>query len=246
MFALRLFLSLLLLFFINNCASQERILHDHGFWVGYITQAKISDKFSWWNDGHYMAGSFLVLRTGISYHIEKPYRMSFTAGYAKGSLVADLESPKFRTEHRPWVQSTLSYKSPRFDFFHRLRIEARFRQKIYLRTLLDEFNFNHRIRYMIQVRYPFGPVQSQQYYAVMSNEILFDQGNEIAKQFRLNQNRLSFGLGRRVNSVRLQLEYVNILFPPPEGRSWKMSHVARLITFWNFTLKKKSENQLKL
>jgi hypothetical protein len=236
----------LLIFFLLVCSctvgiSQNRIIHDQRLWLGYLTQAKISEKFSWWNDGHYMAGSFLVLRTGLTYHIEKPYRMTITAGYAKGSLVADIDNPGFRTEHRPWMQSTLSYKSTRFDFFHRLRIEARFRQKIFERALLDEFNFNHRIRYMIQLRYPFSRDQADFYYAVMSNEILFDQGNEIANNFRLNQNRVTAGFGRRMNAVSVQLEYVNMLFPPPEGRSWKMSHVVRMLVFWNFDLRRKRE-----
>jgi hypothetical protein len=223
----------------GHLSAQHVLRHDSRAWVGYISQSKVANKWSIWNDVHFMPGSFLVLRTGLTYLVEKPYRMSFTAGYAHGWLVPDIEGVRFRNEHRPWMQATMSYRKNRYDFFHRLRIEARFRQKIFARELLDEFNFNHRLRYMFQLRLPFTTDRDHHTYAVFADEILFDQGHEIQGNFRLNQNRVAIGIGRKIKNTSIQLDYVNILFPPPQDRAWKMTHVGRIMVLQNFDFSKK-------
>lgn len=204
-------------------------------WVGYLTQTKINNRFSLWNDAHFVPQRFLILRTGLTHHWKEP-KITTSLGYAYLWLFPTSSNLPTRHEHRPWGQTTLSHSISSFNIFHRLRYEARFRQKIVDAELLDEFNFNWRLRYLLQSKY-FINQQKKDFYIYASDELLFDQGNEIMNDFRLNQNRASLGFGYQLKNMTFQVGYMNILQPAPKTSELSVFHTFQLLVFHNFNLK---------
>ena len=206
------------------------------FWLGYITDLKFNDKWSLWNDTHWVPGSFFILRTGITKQFKKQ-GIKTTLGYGHLWAYPPSDKKTFRPEHRLWGQTTLSYghKKP-WRFLHRLRYEARFRGTIIDDFLINEFNFNYRFRYLFQTKLALNSSSNQQskWFLSASNEFLFNLGKEIKGDFRLDQNRISFGAGYEINNMTFQLAYVNQLIESNLDYSFRMNHNIQLLVFQNF------------
>ena len=234
---------LLLLTFISNLSNSQQITGEKGqIWVGYITQSKITDNISWWNDVHWVPESFGLARTGITYHFGKKNQMTTTFGYAFGKIYPPEGNETFRPEHRLWGQTTLSHKHTNFSFLHRLRYEGRFRGKIIEDHLQNEFNFNYRLRYLLQARYYFKNQKKGNFYLMASDEVLFNAGHEIKNNFRLDQNRISLGIGYQLKKMTFQLAYMNQMVESNANYTFKMNHNLQLLVFHNFDLRKKSSS----
>ncbi|MDO5615776.1 MAG: DUF2490 domain-containing protein [Cruoricaptor ignavus] len=224
--------------------AQNEMTHESQAWIGYITQSKVSNKFSIWNDAHLVPNSFLVLRTGGTYHfnLNEKLKGTTTLGYAHLWLYPAKNSDNpTRNEHRPWGQTTLSHSSGKFGFMHRLRYDARFRQKIENGELTDHYGFNWRFRYFLQARYKLNENKEKgtQLYLYSFNEILYDAGKEIKNDFRLNQNRFTIGVGYRFNpDFAVQIGYLNMLKKSPSNSSLTMAHTASIMVFHNFDFTK--------
>ena len=65
-------------------AQQKQVISQQQYWLGYMTSARLSEYYSWWNDVHFVEDGFIVARTGITRHL--PNRIDVTAGYAHGWL----------------------------------------------------------------------------------------------------------------------------------------------------------------
>ncbi|MBC8882713.1 hypothetical protein H9X57_02855 [Flavobacterium piscinae] len=61
----------LILLLSATSISQNKITENQQIWLGYITQTKLSNHLSWWNDAHWVPESFGLVRTGITYHFGK-------------------------------------------------------------------------------------------------------------------------------------------------------------------------------
>lgn len=222
--------------------SQNKITENQQLWFGYITQSKITDNLSWWNDVHWVPESFGLARTGITYHFGKKNQMTSTVGYAFGKIYPPEGNETFRPEHRLWGQTTLSHKHDDFSFLHRLRYEGRFRGKIIEDHLQNEFNFNYRLRYLLQARYYFKNQKKGKFYLMASDEVLFNLGDEIKNNFRLDQNRISLGGGYQLKKMTFQLAYMNQLIESNSSYTFKMNHNVQLLIFHRFDLRKKSDS----
>lgn len=232
---------LLLLTFISNLSNSQQITGEKGqIWVGYITQSKITNDLSWWNDVHWVPESFGLARTGITYHFGKKNQMTTTLGYAFGKIYPPEGNETFRPEHRLWGQTTLSHKHTNFSFLHRLRYEGRFRGKIIEDHLQNEFNFNYRLRYLLQARYYFKNQKKGNFYLMASDEVLFNAGHEIKNNFRLDQNRISLGIGYQLKKMTFQLAYMNQMVESNANYTFKVNHNLQLLVFHSFDLRKKS------
>lgn len=227
-------------FGFQNTISQNITSQDQRLWLGYITQTRLSESFSIWNDFHWVPDGFGVLRTGGSYHFNNKFNIITTGGYAYLWFYPPSGSGTGRPEHRPWGQTTASHRSHQFSFFHRLRYEARFRKNLIKEELQNEFNFNFRLRYLLQMRY-FFPKQTQtgKWFAMASDEILFNAGKEISDGFRLDQNRISIGIGYQYKNFTVQVAYMNQIIESPNAYTFNMNHNLQILMFHNFDFRKK-------
>lgn len=205
-------------------------------WGGYITDLKFNDNWSMWNDTHWVPNSFFILRTGITKHWKKQ-RIRTTAGYAHLWAYPPKPNKTFRPEHRVWGQTTWTHgeRQP-WGYLHRLRYEARFRGTIVDDYLLNEFNFNYRLRYLFQVRYFLDREHDNKldWFLTASDEVLFNVGHEIQNYLRLDQNRISVGAGFQYENLTIQLAYVNQLIESNIDYSFRMNHNLQLLIFHNF------------
>ena len=238
----KILLILTLVFFIQKSYSQEDFIYENQVWVGYITDTKISDRMSIWNDAHYVPESFLILRTGATYRFKYNEKVtgSTTLGFARLWLYSRNEVTPTKNEYRPWGQTTASFSLHKFRITNRLRYDARFKQRMVNNVLLDEFEFNWRWRYFLMATYPISKntEKNTEWYAYSYNEILFDSGKNITNGFRLNQNRFTLGIGYKFENMKIQLGYINMIKNPPVSGNKIMANTAMLMVFHNFDLRK--------
>lgn len=235
-------INLLFLFIGRESFSQNKITENQQLWLGYITESKFSESFSWWNDAHWVPESFFIVRTGLTFHFGEKYKMTSTLGYAHAWIYPTEGNSTFRPEHRPFGQTTLSHPIKSFRIFHRLRYEARFRGLIIEDHLQNEFNFNYRFRYLLQARYFFKDQEKGKFYLMASDEILFNAGHEIKDNFRMDQNRISLGIGYQINKITFQVAYMNQMVESNTSYTFRMNHNLQLLVFHNFDLRKKTSS----
>jgi hypothetical protein len=227
---------LLLLFFTTKNQAQRLITQqEQQIWLGYLTETKFNQHWSWWNDAHWVPGSFGIVRTGITKAWNKP-KIKTTVGYAFLMIYPPNGLTTYRPEHRPWGQTTLSHGSKPWSYFHRLRYEGRFRRTIIDDYLQNEFNFNFRLRYLFQARCFLNqePDANYKWFLMASDEVLVNIGKEIKDGIRLDQNRISIGAGVLFKNTTIQLAYMNQLIESNTTFNFRMNHNLQLLVFQNF------------
>lgn len=236
----RLFSLFSLLLLISTSKAQKITSHDERVWLGYITQSRVSNRFSLWNDAHWVSRGFGIVRTGLSYHFNNKPNIITTVGYAHLWIYPAPGKETFRPEHRAWGQTTATHKYSELNFFHRLRYEARFRRTIVDDHLMNEFNFNYRTRYLFQTKYNLtrNKEATQKFYGLISDEVAYNFGREVKNGFRLDQNRVSLGAGCAIKNISLQLAYLNQLQELATSNSFAMNHHLQFLVFHNFDFRK--------
>jgi hypothetical protein len=221
--------------------SQLSETENEQLWLGYLTQSKISKNYSLWNDTHWVPDNFYIIRTGLTYHFENKLKTTTTLGYALAWFYPTEGNETFRLEQRIWGQTTSVHTNATLNFFHRFRYEARFRKTIIDDRSTANYNFNYRLRYLFQMRYNFKaqPQTDNRFYAVTSDEIMFNAGEEITNNFRLDQNRLSLGMGYQTKNMTFQLAYMKQLILSNTTDTFKGNNNLQLFIFHNFDFTKK-------
>ena len=230
------FIYILALYFICDSYAQLPITSPgNRFWIGFITDTKIDDQWSVWNDAHWVPDGFGIVRTGLSYKF-KDSNIKTTLGYSFLLQYPAEEGKSFRPEHRPWGQTVFAHKNVKWAFLHRLRYEARYKKIMFEEELQNEFNFNYRLRYLFQTKYflPNSRDKDNKWFLMMSDEILFNIGDEIKNNFRLDQNRMSLGGGLQIKKMTFQLAYMNQMIENSQIYEFKMTHNLQLLIFHNF------------
>lgn len=211
---------------------------NNQYWLGYMTSTRISDKYSVWNDFHLVPEGFAVVRTGLTRNFPKA---SITGGYAflwlpPGSGNTSLT----RLEHRPWgqVQFTLPV-SGRISVIQRVRYDARFREKVAHGEVVDGYNFNHRVRFLVTVKRVLNddPSKTVKPYVSLSNEVLLNFGKEVSYN-TFDQNRLSLAVGMQTPKTQYQLGFMNRFVQTGPAR-YTLNHTVVLWVTQKFDLQKK-------
>ncbi len=208
------------------------VAHQSQLWLGYLTSQRLTDRFSLWNDFHFVPQGFYVLRTGLTLHHRE--RISLTGGYAYLGLPAGLTRDLKRPEHRPWGQVVAT--APLLGDWHwlfRLRYDARFRRRIAQGELLPGYGFNHRIRLLTQFRRDFPQwtfTQDVVPFAAISNEVLLNAGREIVYN-QLDQNRFTVAIGARRRGLQVQTGYMHRFVQLPAGDQQVVNHT---LVVWMF------------
>lgn len=207
-------------------------------WLGYMTQLRVSDTYSLWNDFHLVPEGFYVLRTGLSYHFNE--RVTATAGYAflglpVGTLTQDLK----RQEHRPWGQLVVNVPiAPNWSFTHRFRYDMRFRRNVADGQLASGYELTHRPRFLFTLRRNLPALRfgEQLPYVSFGNEVLLNFGSHVVFN-RMDQNRVTAGVGVARRGLALQVGYMNRFVQLPSGRDFVMNHTLFLWLFHNIDLR---------
>jgi hypothetical protein len=190
-------------------AQHNSINQDVQYWFGYLTSIRVHEKYSIWNDFHFVPNTFFLSRHGIGYHLTN--QVIFTAGYAWLRLPLGSDQILLRKEHRPWAQ--INYQAPKLGVFtinNRIRYDYRIRQDIYNKTeLLNSYTANHRVRYMASVRFPMWgcKIGSNVPFVSVNNEILINFGSSIVWNY-FDQNRTWINVGYQYKNLTIQLGYM--------------------------------------
>lgn len=175
-------------------------------WLGLMTSTQISERFSLWNDAHYVNKSFFIYRTGITYH-SKQNRTVTTVGYARLLLTAPFSDGNLvRDEHRAWAQ--IIYRlpgGPKFGTSFRFRYDARFRENLLVNETGSGYDLSHRFRFNAVVRYNWGKVltKNHDFTTSLLNESLFMDGAAIDQTLWEHRTFLMFGLSKGGNTYSM-------------------------------------------
>lgn len=217
-------------------AQGKDVQHEEQLWFGYMTSSRVSDRFSIWNDAHYIPGGFGVARTGLTAHF--PNRIDLTAGYAH--LWLPLGDEMRRREHRPWAQVVIPTPlGGNFAMQHRLRWDLRYRQRVADGSIVDGYTFNHRARVQVVLRRNFPGLAIGEVVPslVLSDELLMNLGKEANAPF--DQNRISLMAAARYRGLMLQAGYMNRYVQASAPGRFTSNHTLVFWLFHNIDLRKK-------
>lgn len=209
-------------------------------WLGYLTQVRVSEPLSIWNDFHYVRGAFYVLRTGLTHHLSD--KVALTAGYAHlGLPVGTVNRELQRREHRPWAQLvTSSPLGASWSLVNRVRYEMRFRHNVADDRLAPGYDLTHRLRFLVTFRRDLNELRFGEHVPFVSvgNEVLVNFGENVVYN-HFDQNRVTVGAGLARRRFALQVGYMNRFVQLPSGRDFVMNHTLVVWIFHNFDLRQR-------
>ena len=171
-------------------------------WYTYNQQAIVSKKWGYLFDINHRTASFKnttpvlsAARAGATYLFDHNHRLS--AGYAWfGSHIGDVKG-KTLTENRLWEQYQVFKTSGKTSFFHRVRLEQRWRELLPQNgELKGETAFSIRARYMYQHQGAIWPISEKRKFGVGwqgGSEIMLHAGEGIEKHY-FDQFRIVGGI----------------------------------------------------
>ena len=250
MIRLSLLLVFIFCFFFTQCGAQSTtkdVTQREQIWIGYFNQTRLSNKFGLWVDIHYrQTDRFLdrpfqlLLRPAVTYFISDNLRVNI--GYA---FVDHFPAKGLNTawpEHRAWQQIWWNQKYPGVSTLQWLRLEERFNKKIQNDKLLDDYNFNYRLRYNMSF---FIPLKGKEIIArtpfiAITNEVFINFGGKIVYN-TFDQNRFFAGIGYQfAKNLNAQLGYMNIYQQEASGNKFTVTNAIRLFVFHSLDLRKKT------
>lgn len=241
----------LLLFFLLPLllSAQKTVTDEQQLWLGVFSQARLSERWGLWFDGHFRLKdefvgepSIAIFRPGLTYYAYDDLRL--TAGYAFiNHFPTDGHEDISQPEHRPWQQVQWFSKFPSLRIMNWVRLEERFRRKILNNSELDEgYNFNWRVRYNLAA---FLPLTKKKFGAggwqlLINDEVHVNFGKRIVFN-HFDQNRFFAGLVYQVTDhSQLHGGYMNVFQQQAAGDKFRSIHTIRLFYFHNFDWRKKT------
>lgn len=226
-------------------APERDVVEQNQLWAGVMTQVRVSDRASLWNDAHMVPDAFYIVRTGITGHLTD--NLTVTGGYAflglpvPQGVTADLK----RTEHRPWAQVVYtSMAAPAVQILHRIRYDARYRRNVADGALAQGFGLTHRVRFNLNVRVDLEPLRFGDGilpYVAIGDEVLLNFGPDVVFN-TLDQNRVVGMIGLRRRGIAGQIGYMNRLVQLPTAHRLVMNHTLVGWLFVNIDARKKEHD----
>ncbi|WMJ74159.1 DUF2490 domain-containing protein [Cytophagaceae bacterium ABcell3] len=211
----RLCFIILFVWLLPSKALCQTIENQREIWLGYMSSVKITDRFSLWNDFHYVSTSFFASRHGLTYFFQPQH--SISAGYAWVVTSTGFSDKLIRPENRLWAQMAgrLSIRNKTL-YQYRLRYDARFRKMISNSEILDDRIFYHRIRLMNGLRFYIKdlPNQRRLHFDVL-DELLLNFGKQVNNE--IDQNRLYLLLGLSKKNITVLSGYDWRIIPMQNG-----------------------------
>lgn len=155
---------------------------------------RLTNKFSLWQDYHWVPEAFGVVRYGVIY--KHGPRLQLAAGHAWVWTATPFTTDLVRGERRPWGQVLVQAPlGGRLAGQLRFRYDARFRERIVEGHVRDaDYGFNHRLRLMARVRTDLKALPNGDLLHLnLMDELLYNTGRDITPG--VDQNRLYLLLG---------------------------------------------------
>lgn len=190
------------------------VLKDNMLWLGYYNSIVLNPRWSINSDIQFRTKEELkhysqaLIRTDVSYKSKN--RLTISMGLAHFRYF--VTDNKTRGEWRPWQELKLTDKIGNCKLTHRLRVEQRFNETVKNSEATNNYQFNFRFRYRLDLRYPLTKEKEtgNNLFILVGNELMVNAGNIISYNY-FDQDRLYAGINYEVNKkVSLQLQYMHI------------------------------------
>lgn len=136
-----------------------------------------------------------MIRYGITYCTKSNFQITIGPAYLRTST--PFTNKLQREEHRIWGEINKNFKiNTKFRYIARYRYDGRFREIIdELGEIEDnDFTFNHRHRWMNQLRFLFYETPKKNHYLTgYFNEFFYQSGNQINNSFDQVRNFIFLG-----------------------------------------------------
>jgi hypothetical protein len=207
------------------------IVRDNMVWVGYFSMIKFNDKWSLNSDAQFRTRNEIknysqaLLRAGLSYKLNE--KVDVTLGLALFRFF--ITNDKTRGEWRPWQEVKILDKIGKVKLSHRFRVEQRFNELVKNREATNEYQFNFRFRYRLDLRYPLLKEKEagNNLYVLIGNEIMINAGINISYNY-FDQDRLFVGVNYEINKkIALQLQYMHVWQQASNGLTLNSNEVIR-------------------
>jgi len=237
----RLIFIAILVMSVKLLSQNSRVItKDNMLWLGYYNTINFNPKWSvnsdfqfrtknWYHDHSQALG-----RTGLSYKFNN--KITATIGFAHFRFFITNEFS--RAEWRPWQEILLNDNINNLKLSHRFRLEQRFNEKVKNNEPLSEYQFNYRLRYRLDLRFPIVKKEKKGkiLYVLIGNELMINAGKNIIYNY-FDQNRSYAGLNYELNKkVSLQLQYIHIWQQLSSGYDFLMSEVIRFNIYHTINL----------
>ena len=233
---------------LTHAQTAPKQIQEQGqVWLGYFNQTRLSEKFSLWLDLHVRRTDLLerwstpIIRPGVTFHL--PHHINLTAGYAYISHYPAAGLQTVRPEHRSWQQLSWTRRVKKLQMMQWVRSEQRFNRKVANDALVDGYNFNYRLRYLLSIFIPLKGdfIEADTPFFAFNDEIHINAGKQITYNY-FDQNRFFVGIGYQFSkTLNAQLGYMNLFQQLPAGNRFNNNHTIRLFFFNNLDLRKKDK-----
>lgn len=220
--------------------SEPIIVKDNMLWLGYYNSIILNSKWSINSDMQFRTKNELkdysqaLVRSDVSYKLKD--RLTVTVGFAHFRYFLNKE--KTRGEWRPWQQLKLTDKVGNCKLTHRLRVEQRFNETVKNSEVTNDYQFNFRFRYRLDLSYPIirEKETGNNIYLLVGNEVMVNAGNNIRYNY-FDQDRLYMGINYEVNKkISLQLQYMHIWQQASNGLTLNSNEVIRINIYHTITI----------
>jgi len=210
---MKLRLVFIFIFILGSLFSQT----DNGrvynmFWFGYYNYTQLNSK---WNlntdiqqrtrDG-FKTQSQTLIRSAALYKINKLLSVSFGGAHFRYYIKNNLT----RGEWRPWQEFGANSEYGKVRIGNRLRMEQRFNQISINEDVTEDYRFNWRFRYKIDVELPLIKTKGNTHSLSICNEFFVNSGNSIVNPFDQNRSFVSLNF-QLSNSIKLLFQYMYIV-----------------------------------
>lgn len=240
-------------FFIVGCTqvfgafgqNSKSVTHYQQVWISYSNITRFSNKLGAMLDlqvrtkDHFTEDfSSTINSIGLNYYLTEATRA--TAGYTYAQNYADGARTVTVPEHRPFqqVQWTTRYRNKRM--LQWVRLEERFRRKLYSNTKLDHgYTFNFRVRYNFFYDLPLSSkgIAPHAFSLVLNDELHINLGKQIVLN-TFDQNRFSCAIKYQFSATNsLQVGYVNLFQQLTAGNRYRTVDAGRIAYLQNLDLR---------
>lgn len=237
------FIILFSLILINDSVAQNAspvIVKDNMLWLGYYNSIIINSKWSVNSDLQFRTKnevkdySQALVRADVSYKLKD--RLTISVGFAHFRYF--LTKEKTRGEWRPWQELKLTDKVGNCKLTHRLRVEQRFNETVKNSEATNNYQFNFRFRYRLDLRYPVIKEKEtgNNLFLLVGNEVMVNAGNNINYNY-FDQDRLYAGINYELNKkVSFQIQYMHVWQQASNGLTLYSNNVLRFNIYHTISL----------
>ncbi len=212
----------------QNTASSE-------VWGGYISAAKINEKWAIWNDFHLVPTGFWANRHGMIYRTGD--YSAFAGGYAFITTATPFTSRLTRSEHRPWWQWQIAKPwNEQRAWRARIRYDRRIRRDITTEGYTGEWIAYNRWRLMLSASQRLKVLPGgYTLHLHLMNEILVNNGRQFSGE-TLDQNRTYLLAAIRKGQLQV-MAGGHVRTIPASGGRWNYRYGMTVWVIHNFALK---------